>query len=166
MSYRYVKGHAAPVTSSQAGFPHLFCRRTGLSFTPRNARLAPFFRLFFFTVLRQVASELALESDALIPAVLVLMIFFPSDRMLVRPVTTATRKASFKTGNTRVMHMLRCLLLEGHAPGKFILHTVTVPVTVSEAGGSCTFMVAVRVIFFDTGGRLTLDGSSVILYLI
>ena len=40
------------------------------------------------------------------------------------------------TGNTRIMRMLRCLLLEGHTPGKFILHTVTVPFTVSETGGS------------------------------
>lgn len=48
--------------------------------------------------------------------------------MLVGPVTTATRKASFKFmgGNTRITRMLRRLPIEGHAPGKSRLDTVTV----------------------------------------
>lgn len=53
--------------------------------------------------------------------------------------------------------MLHCLLLEGHAPRKVhIAHS-----TASEAK---VFTAPVRVIFFDTGGRLILDGSPVPLY--
>ena len=166
MNYCYAKGHTAPVTSSsQAGFLRLFCRRTGLSFTPREVRHSPFFRLFFFT-LRQVVSELASESNALIPTASVLMIFFPSDHMLVRPVTTAIRKTSFKfiTGNTRVMHMLRCLLAIRGACSRKVHVAYSYCTRYSIRGWG--FTAAVRVVFFDIGGRLILDGSSVILYLI
>ena len=87
--------------------------------------------------------------------------------MLVRPVTTATRKAVFKlkTGNTCITHMLHCLLFEGYVPGMFhiALHTVTVllyPLQYPRLGFTATV-----VIFFDTGGRFILDGSSLSLYL-
>ncbi len=76
--------------------------------------------------------------------------------MRLMTIPLATRKVN---GDTLITHMLHCSLLEGHTPRKFILH----PVIMYSIRG-CDFRLCV--IFFDTGGRLILNGLLVPLYLI